>query len=54
MKKMMMVLIEQDCPYSSIRNMLESLRHGEDSLYRTGGVKVSMLGGNTHCLASLL
>ena len=49
-----MVLIEKDSPYSSIRNMLESLRHGEDTLYRAGGVKVSMLGGNTHSLASLL
>ena len=51
---MIMALIEQDRPYSSIRNMLESLRHGEYTLYRAGGVKVSMLGGNTHSLASLL
>ena len=51
---MKMVLIGLGSPYSSIRNMLESLRHGEDSLYRAGGVKVSMLGGNTHSLASLL
>ena len=49
-----MVLIKKDSPYSSIRNMLESLRHGEDTLYRAGGVKVSMMGGNTHSLASLL
>ena len=49
-----MVLIKKDSPYSSIRNMLESLRHSEDSLYRAGGVKVSMMGGNTHSLASLL
>ena len=51
---MIMVLIEQDNSYSCIRNMLESLRHCEDTLYRAGGVKVSMLGGNTHSLASLL
>ena len=51
---MIMVLIEQDSTYSSIGDMLESLRHGEYTLYRAGGVKVSMMGGNTHGLASLL